>query len=133
MLFRSGQAIRHSSPCIAICHSIYAIRCGVLFICFRATPNAYCQINERLHTFFLCSSAPESGRKLYSILLWKNGFVLFAMRNTMDLIGFARFADARTREMTQNCRMFLQPKNLLKAHWFLLVNWSTDSLFCWGL
>ena len=43
----------HSSPCIAIRLSMCAIRCGVLFICFRATPNAYCRMNERLHTFFL--------------------------------------------------------------------------------
>ena len=27
-------------------------KCGVLFICSRATPNAYYQINERLHTFY---------------------------------------------------------------------------------
>lgn len=32
--------------------SAYSIRCGVLFICIRATPNAYYQINEQLHTFF---------------------------------------------------------------------------------
>ena len=27
-------------------------KCGVMFICTKATPNAYCQMNERLHTFF---------------------------------------------------------------------------------
>nr|DAM26431.1 MAG TPA: hypothetical protein [Caudoviricetes sp.] len=36
-----------------ISFSIYSIRCGVLFICLQATPNAYRQINEQLHTFFL--------------------------------------------------------------------------------
>lgn len=47
-----GEQYRHSSPCIETCRSMGAIRCGVLFICIRATPNAYCQINERLHAFF---------------------------------------------------------------------------------
>ena len=38
--------------------------CGVLFICVRATPNAYCQINERLHTFFFIPVTQEpSGKK----------------------------------------------------------------------
>ena len=30
---------------------IILYKCGVLFICSRVTPNAYRQINERLHTF----------------------------------------------------------------------------------
>lgn len=43
----------HSSPRAAPSLWMRAIRCGVLFICFRAGPNAYCRMNERLHTFFL--------------------------------------------------------------------------------
>ena len=35
-------------------------KCGVLFICTWATPNAYHQINERLHTFFLYTPSHRS-------------------------------------------------------------------------
>ena len=36
---------------------LYTIRCGVLFIYLWATPNAYFQINEQLHTFFIILTA----------------------------------------------------------------------------
>lgn len=34
-----------------------------LFICVRATPNAYCQISERLHTFFFYTRHPGAERQ----------------------------------------------------------------------
>ena len=36
-----------------LCARSILYRCGVLFIFVEATPNAYFQINEHLHTFFI--------------------------------------------------------------------------------
>ena len=43
-----GMLCRHV---LCLLHILY--RCGVLFIFVGATPNAYLQINEHLHTFFI--------------------------------------------------------------------------------
>lgn len=55
-------------------HSILC-KCGVLFICARATPNAYHQINERLHTFFFiqtCRKGVETAHKQHYMNKKKN-------------------------------------------------------------
>ena len=58
--FMRTRRQQHSSPFIGI-HSVCAIRCGVLFICSRATPNAYLQINESA-PHFLFTHMPHRSR-----------------------------------------------------------------------
>ena len=72
---------------------VYSIlcKCGVLFICVRATPNAYRQINEQLHTFFI----------LLTVIWGLNGIILrqqFIMSNFFGFDTGDNFYDKRRLE-----------------------------------
>ena len=61
------------------CTHLILYKCKVLFFCIQATPNAYRQINEQLHTFYVALRISLELRRDNNSIMWFWVLVIFAV------------------------------------------------------
>ena len=81
-------------------------RCGVLFICVRATPNAYCQINGRLHTFCILLPVTRGAEWHYFNIMRTLFLILISCLLVSTNITYAQSSKATKKVIKANAKQF---------------------------